>query len=86
MSHSPEPWNLGAYLIDDANSNLVVEIDDTTNTGPSQVNAARIVACVNFCRKLSNDFMSAHEIDAMPPPYEQTSIRLTQIKPMTGDQ
>ena len=79
MSHSPEPWQIhnagdvfGRYRH--------FHCRDETGIGSTitEADAARIVACVNFCRHLPPSFLELHFASEQQPDMDQSRRAMTE--------
>jgi hypothetical protein len=61
--HSPEPWKvqeIGRYVRIVSQDGMVTSDNSFTPTGHED--AARIVACVNFCREFDTEFLEGRRL------------------------
>jgi hypothetical protein len=65
MKHSREPWFVGPHYRSDvmSESGRIAECGPGCNTERGIADAARIVACVNACRGMSNESITGGAIE-----------------------
>jgi hypothetical protein len=57
-AHTPEPWHTFAFEVYDENKQIIADCglsEDYWEKDGCQANAARIVACVNYCKGANNE-------------------------------
>ena len=97
MTHSPEPWfiwiGVGRVLIfdaqnagDDADNRPVaaVDINDYDQLEDAKRDADRIVACVNFCRQFSTEYLTDRQLVYLKPGDELIGKSLNSIEGFDG--
>lgn len=65
MNHTPEPWAIDTgetYTVIHAGNKLIVSFREPGIV--TAANAKRIVACVNSCKGVSNEWLQSHSVQA----------------------
>jgi hypothetical protein len=70
--HTPEPWKKFAFEVYDSEDKIIADCGYSNDYWGKDVckdNAARIVACVNFCANIPNEQLEGTTLEAILKDY-----------------
>lgn len=79
--HIPEPWDDFAFEIYDAEKNIIADCgysDDVWGKTQCKANAARIVACVNYCKGTPNEELESSSLEKLKAERDEL-IRIIKV-------